>query len=210
MAEIYEIGEVVKKLQDTWPHESWGSFDENSVGIVSPYSDQVSRIRVHLRHRKLFGVNVERVLNVQGKQFRVIILSTVRTRNTCVNEEKERKRRKCHFLQAGKDDHETEEEEENEEDEEAQFGFLSSARLMNTAVTRARSLVIVVGDPLALCSIGKCSLFFSPFVDVTTAQIDKSMILLMRPLLPAILKPFNSIVTQLNPRRKLSWRGVKF
>ena len=67
MAEIYEIGEVVKRLQDTWPQESWGSFDENSIGIVSPYSDQVSRIRVHLRHRKLFGVNVERVLNVQGK-----------------------------------------------------------------------------------------------------------------------------------------------
>jgi hypothetical protein len=67
MAEIYEIGEVVKKLQDTWPQDSWGAFDENSIGIVSPYSDQVSRIRVHLRHRKLFGVNVERVLNVQGK-----------------------------------------------------------------------------------------------------------------------------------------------
>lgn len=91
-----------------------------------------------------------------GKQFRVIILSTVRTRNTCVNEEKERKRRKCPFLQAGKDEYELEEEEDNEEDEEAQFGFLSSARLMNTAVTRARSLVIVVGDPLALCSVGKC------------------------------------------------------
>ena len=66
MAEIYEIGEVVKKLQDSWPTESWGRFDENSIGVVSPYSDQVSRIRVHLRHSKLFGVNVERVLNVQG------------------------------------------------------------------------------------------------------------------------------------------------
>ena len=46
---------------------SWGRFDENSIGVVSPYSDQVSRIRVHLRQCKLFGVNVERVLNVQGK-----------------------------------------------------------------------------------------------------------------------------------------------
>lgn len=94
-----------------------------------------------------------------GKQFRVIILSTVRTRNTCVNEEKERKRRKCPFLKAGKDDYAVEEDEDNDEDvedEETQFGFLSSARLMNTAVTRARSLVIVVGDPLALCSVGKC------------------------------------------------------
>ena len=73
MAEIYEIAEVVKRLQDTWPQESWGSFDENSIGIVSPYSDQVSRIRVHLRHRKLFGINVERVLNVQGKLLFAIV-----------------------------------------------------------------------------------------------------------------------------------------
>lgn len=190
MAEIYEIAEVVKKLQDTWPKESWGGFDENSIGVVSPYSDQVSRLRVHLRHRKLYGINVERVLNVQGilkklyfscfpmilyvtilfhefvlcrfllpgKQFRVIILSTVRTRSTCVDEEKESKRRKRSFLNVGKEGYEFEEDDDYEdvEDEETQFGFLSSARLMNTAITRARSLVIVVGDPLALCSVGKC------------------------------------------------------
>lgn len=72
MAEIYEIGEVVKKLQDSWPTEFWGRLDENSIGVVSPYSDQVSRIRVHLRHSKLYGVNVERVLNVQGKLPRLV------------------------------------------------------------------------------------------------------------------------------------------
>ena len=66
MAEIYEIGELVRDLQDKWPVEHWGRFDENSIGIVSPYSDQVSRIRIHLRNQKLFGVNVERVFNVQG------------------------------------------------------------------------------------------------------------------------------------------------
>lgn len=66
MAEIYEIGELVRDLQEKWPVEHWGRFDENSIGIVSPYSDQVSRIRVHLRNQKLFGINVERVFNVQG------------------------------------------------------------------------------------------------------------------------------------------------
>ena len=67
MAEIYEIGEIVERLQQSWPTESWGRLDENSIGVVSPYSDQVSRIRIHLRNQKLFGVNVERVLNVQGE-----------------------------------------------------------------------------------------------------------------------------------------------
>ena len=38
--------------------------------------------------------------------------------------------------------------------------FLSSAKLLNTAVTRAESLVAVVGDPVALCSVGRCRLTF--------------------------------------------------
>lgn len=96
-----------------------------------------------------------------GKQYRVVILSTVRTRNTCINEEKEKKRKKKSLVKPKNQSEELEEEkedsdEEEHEDEETQFGFLSSARLLNTAVTRARSLVVVVGDPLALCSVGKC------------------------------------------------------
>lgn len=37
------------------------------------------------------------------------------------------------------------------------FGFLSDAKLLNTALTRTQSAVIVVGDPVALCAIGECS-----------------------------------------------------
>ena len=85
----------------------------------------------------------------------MIILSTVRTRNTCVDEEKEKNRKKKTFLKSSQDD-EDDESDEEDEDAETKFGFLSSARLFNTAVTRARSLVAVVGDPLALCSVGKC------------------------------------------------------
>ncbi len=36
------------------------------------------------------------------------------------------------------------------------YGFLSNVKLLNTAITRAQSLVAVVGDPISLCSIGKC------------------------------------------------------
>lgn len=36
------------------------------------------------------------------------------------------------------------------------YGFLSNVKLLNTAITRAQSLVAVVGDPVSLCSIGKC------------------------------------------------------
>ena len=50
---------------------------------VTPYYDQVMRIRTELRRKKINNISVERVLNVQGKQYRAIFLSTVRTRATC-------------------------------------------------------------------------------------------------------------------------------
>ena len=138
-AEVYEVVERVSELQKTWP-KSWGERHEYSIGIVTPYYDQVQRIRSELKKRRLFGVSVERVLNVQGKQFRVIFLSTVRTRRTCV---------------------------QHSEDEDTDFGFLSNAKLLNTAITRAQSLVAVVGDPVALCSIGKCRRLWERFVDIS-------------------------------------------
>lgn len=122
-----------------WP-KKWGKFDEYSVGIVTPYSDQVFRIRCELRKRRLGGVSVERVLNVQGKQFRAVFLSTVRTRHTC--------------------------SKQKSATEEVDYGFLSNSKLLNTAMTRAQSLVAVVGDPVALCSIGRCSKIWERFLNL--------------------------------------------
>lgn len=65
-----------------------------------------------------------------GKQFRAIILSTVRTRHTC--------------------------SADSSQEDFVDYGFLSNVKLLNTALTRAQSLVIVVGDPLSLCLVGKC------------------------------------------------------
>lgn len=67
-----------------------------------------------------------------GKQFRAIFLSTVRTRRTCLSGTK------------------------GGENNKMDYGFLSNSKLLNTAITRAQSLVAVVGDPVALCSIGRC------------------------------------------------------
>lgn len=40
--------------------------DDQSIGIMTPYADQVFRIRSELRKRRMGGISVERVLNVQG------------------------------------------------------------------------------------------------------------------------------------------------
>ena len=74
------------------------------------------------------------LLLISGKQFRVVILSTVRTRHTCLEKSSE-------IL---------------EKSSKLDFGFLSNAKLLTTAITRAQSLIAVVGDPISLCSVGKC------------------------------------------------------
>lgn len=139
-AEVYEVVERVSDLRKKWP-SSWGKFSDQSIGIMTPYADQVFRIRSELRKRRMAGISVERVLNVQGKQFRAIFLSTVRTRRTCSNNT-------------------------NGKDEEVDYGFLSNSKLLNTAITRAQSLVAVVGDPITLVSVGKCRKIWERFIDI--------------------------------------------
>lgn len=53
------------ELQSKWP-AAWGEMDDQSIGIMTPYADQVFRIRSELRKRRMGGISVERVLNVQG------------------------------------------------------------------------------------------------------------------------------------------------
>ncbi|KAF2894879.1 hypothetical protein ILUMI_11296, partial [Ignelater luminosus] len=107
---------------------------------MTPYADQVFRIRTELRKRRMGSISVERVLNVQGKQFRAVFLSTVRTRRTCTS------------IENGSDD--------------SDYGFLSNSKLLNTAITRAQSLVAVIGDPVALCTVGRCSKVWERFIQI--------------------------------------------
>ncbi|KAG8129284.1 hypothetical protein E2320_016421 [Naja naja] len=146
--EVFEVVERVEELRRKWP-VAWGKLDDGSIGVVTPYADQVFRIRAELRKKRLSDVSVERVLNVQGKQFRVLFLSTVRTRHTCKHKQTAMKRKE-HLLE--------------DSTEDLDYGFLSNYKLLNTAITRAQSLVAVVGDPIALCSIGRCRKFWERFI----------------------------------------------
>lgn len=44
------------------------------------------------------------------------------------------------------------------------YGFLSNKKLLNTAVTRAQSLVAVIGDPVSLCTIGRCRYVYKEII----------------------------------------------
>ena len=45
-----------------------------------------------------------------------------------------------------------------------EFGFLSESQLVNTALTRAKSWLAVIGDPVALCSIGNCGALWRTYL----------------------------------------------
>ena len=51
-----------------------------------------------------------------------------------------------------------------ESDTEYYMGFLSDIRQLNTAFTRAQSLVVVIGNPLALCRIGQCCSVWKKYI----------------------------------------------
>lgn len=68
MSEVFELTEKISELISSWP-EKWGDYrDENAIGVLTPYADQVNRIRSRLRKKGLHSVSVERVFNVQGKK----------------------------------------------------------------------------------------------------------------------------------------------
>uniref|UniRef100_A0ABM0MGU2 Helicase with zinc finger domain 2-like n=1 Tax=Saccoglossus kowalevskii TaxID=10224 RepID=A0ABM0MGU2_SACKO len=126
MAEVMEISDRVEHLCKHWPKD-WGKIDYSKVGVISPYSTQVQQIRQSLRKRYLTEVTVDRIFNVQGKEYRALFISPVRT-------------------------HAAESSTEN-----LNLGFLTDRKLLNTALSRAQSMLVVVGDPVALCSIEDCA-----------------------------------------------------
>jgi len=90
---------------------------DQQIGVISPYNAQVHKIRTLLRNQHP-GIKVGSVEEFQGQERRVIIISTVRSSLDFV-----------------------------EFDLRHTLGFVSNPRRFNVAVTRAQSLLIVIGDP---------------------------------------------------------------
>ncbi|CAH1794927.1 unnamed protein product, partial [Owenia fusiformis] len=146
-AEIEEVTDRVEEIYNEWP-EAWGERQPSLIGIVTPYTEQVLKIRASLRARSnaLGRVVVQRMNNIQGQEYRVLVISTVRTRYLAMQPPKRP-------IQAGGYD-----------GDNGDYGFLSDQKLLNTALTRAQSMVAVVGDPVALCSIGECMTLWRTYI----------------------------------------------
>ncbi|XP_067308274.1 RNA helicase Mov10l1 isoform X2 [Pseudorasbora parva] len=88
------------------------------IGVIAPYKKQVEKIRVLLHRVGLGDVKVGSVEEFQGQEFLIMILSTVRSNESLLNE-----------------------------DLQSILGFLSNPKRFNVAITRAKALLIVIGNP---------------------------------------------------------------
>ncbi|KAJ6682872.1 DNA2/NAM7 HELICASE FAMILY [Salix koriyanagi] len=103
---------VINKLRAS------ADLDEADIGVITPYRQQVLKIKKVLENWELSEVKVGSVEQFQGQEREVIIVSTVRSTI-----------------------------KHNDFDKTYCLGFLSNPKRFNVAITRARSLLIIVGNP---------------------------------------------------------------
>ncbi|KAK3042186.1 hypothetical protein RJ639_001306 [Escallonia herrerae] len=97
-------------------------FREEDIGVITPYRQQVLKIQKALENFEWSDITVGSVEQFQGQEREVIIISTVRSTV-----------------------------KHNNFDRNHCLGFLSNYRRFNVAITRAKSLLIVVGNPHIIC-----------------------------------------------------------
>ncbi|XP_040494532.1 helicase with zinc finger domain 2 [Ursus maritimus] len=131
-AEIVQVTEKVQEIYQSWP-PCWGGREQRSICAVS-HGAQVSALRQELRRRDLGQVSVGSFEILPGREFRVVVLSTVHDHDS--------------LLSSGA----------------PALGFFTDARVLNTVMTRAQSQVVAVGNAVALCSFGACSKLWKSFI----------------------------------------------
>ncbi|NWV38852.1 SDE3 helicase, partial [Grantiella picta] len=128
-AEIEVLVHYVKKLLQSRGKGGCPTVSPKEIGIISPYRKQVEKIRKAITSldtdlRKLPDISQLKVGSVeefQGQERHVILISTVRSCST--------------YFQF---------------DQTFRLGFLKNPKRLNVAITRAKALLIVVGNPAVL------------------------------------------------------------
>lgn len=116
--EASKVVEIINHLIDD------KGLHEEDIGVITPYRQQVLKIRITLERFGKTNIKVGSVEQFQGQERQIIIVSTVRSTI-----------------------------KHNEFDKNHYLGFLSNPRRFNVAVTRARSLLILVGNPHIICKV---------------------------------------------------------
>ncbi|KAK2861814.1 hypothetical protein Q5P01_001347 [Channa striata] len=128
VSEIEVLVDYLTKLMETQGKKGLPKLSAKDVGIIAPYRKQVEKIQKALkslpalrRWSDLKELKVGSVEEFQGQERKIIMVSTVRS--------------SINYVKMDKD---------------FNIGFLSNEKRFNVAITRARSLLIVVGNPVIL------------------------------------------------------------
>lgn len=125
VTEIEVIISYLKKLMETQGKKGLPKLNDQDIGIIAPYRKQVEKIRKALNSvgelSQWKEMKVGSVEEFQGQERKVIIVSTVRS--------------SVNYVQM---------------DQDFNIGFLSNEKRFNVAMTRAKALLIVVGNPVIL------------------------------------------------------------
>ncbi|XP_065891374.1 3'-5' exoribonuclease HELZ2-like isoform X2 [Dysidea avara] len=133
-----EAEQVVKFLKETllpgWPNDLWG--EKPNIAILTTEYAQVRYIRSVLKREKMPMIFVDTIRNAQGYEFRVVILSIVRTHISI------------------------------DKDSIHECSFYTDERALNTAFTRVQSLIITAAHPLSIITRGNmsCRLFWASYL----------------------------------------------
>ncbi|GMH18834.1 hypothetical protein Nepgr_020675 [Nepenthes gracilis] len=109
--EASKVVEMIKKLTAK-------KVREMDIGVITPYRQQVLKIRKALENLDMPDIKIGSVEQFQGQEKLVVIVSTVRSTI-----------------------------KHNEFDRTYCLGFLSNPRRFNVTMTRAKSLLIIIGNP---------------------------------------------------------------
>ncbi|XP_054473304.1 putative helicase mov-10-B.1 [Anoplopoma fimbria] len=128
VSEIEVLVDYLTKLIETQGKKGLPKLSPKDIGIIAPYRKQVEKIQKALksvsalrRWNDLKELKVGSVEEFQGQERKIIMVSTVRS--------------SVNYVRMDKD---------------FNIGFLSNEKRFNVALTRARSLLIVVGNPVIL------------------------------------------------------------
>ncbi|XP_042367148.1 putative helicase mov-10-B.1 [Plectropomus leopardus] len=128
VSEIEVLVDYLTKLMETQGKKGLPKLSAKDIGIIAPYRKQVEKIQKALksvsalsRWNDLKELKVGSVEEFQGQERKIIMVSTVRS--------------SISYIKMDKD---------------FNIGFLSNEKRFNVALTRARSLLIVVGNPVIL------------------------------------------------------------
>ncbi|KDR78399.1 hypothetical protein GALMADRAFT_245562 [Galerina marginata CBS 339.88] len=114
--QINVVVDVVKSLLDD-PRKSDPPLRPSEISVMAPWRKQVWTLRKRLRNEGLTSVDVGTVEDYQGRENRVVIISCVRSSER--------------FL---------------EDDHKKGLGLIFERKRMNVAITRAKELLVVIGN----------------------------------------------------------------